>query len=64
MAYVPVSPFPYCKLRAHQLTSVLLHAGDVLELSAAFQALAHETQDHTEALDAMLEKRAPVYTGR
>lgn len=34
MAYVPVSPFPYCKLRAHQLTSVLLHAGDVLELSA------------------------------
>ena len=34
MAYIPVSPFPYCKLRAHKLTSVLLHAGDVLELSA------------------------------
>ena len=37
---------------------------DVLELSAAFQALAHETQDHAEALDAFLEKREPRFTGR
>ena len=37
---------------------------DVLELSAAFQALAHETQDHQEALDAMLEKRMPQFTGK
>lgn len=37
---------------------------DVLELSAAFQALAHETQDHAEALDAFLEKRDPKFTGR
>jgi 2-(1,2-epoxy-1,2-dihydrophenyl)acetyl-CoA isomerase len=37
---------------------------DVLELSAAFQALAHETEDHAEALDAFLEKRAPVFVGR
>jgi len=37
---------------------------DVRELSAAFQALAHETQDHAEALDAFLEKRSPRFTGR
>ena len=36
---------------------------DVLELSAAFQAIVHETQDHVEAVDALLEKRAPVFTG-
>ena len=37
---------------------------DVLELSAAFQALAHETTDHEEAVAAFLDKRAPVFTGR
>lgn len=36
---------------------------DVLELSAAFQALAHETADHKEAVDAFVEKRAPNFTG-
>jgi 2-(1,2-epoxy-1,2-dihydrophenyl)acetyl-CoA isomerase len=36
---------------------------DVLELSAAFQALAHETRDHKEAVDAFTEKRAPKFTG-
>lgn len=36
---------------------------DVLELSAAFQALAHETVDHKEAVDAFTEKRAPKFTG-
>lgn len=36
---------------------------DVLELSAAYQALAHETADHQEALDAFFEKRKPVFTG-
>ena len=38
--------------------------GDVLELSAAFQALAHETRDHAEALDAFLQKREPVFSGK
>lgn len=36
---------------------------DVLELSAAFQALAHETADHKEAVNAFVEKRAPRFTG-
>ena len=36
---------------------------DVLELSAAFQALAHETSDHREAVDAFTEKRPPKFTG-
>jgi enoyl-CoA hydratase/carnithine racemase len=36
---------------------------DVLELSAAFQALAHETADHKEAVDAFSNKRAPKFTG-
>lgn len=36
----------------------------LLELSAAFQAIAHETADHREAVDAWLEKRAPHFTGR
>jgi enoyl-CoA hydratase/carnithine racemase len=36
---------------------------DILQLSAAFQALAHETADHREALDAFFEDRPPVFTG-
>ncbi|MES1199073.1 MAG: crotonase/enoyl-CoA hydratase family protein [Pseudomonadota bacterium] len=36
---------------------------DVLELSAAFQALAHETADHKEAVDSFFEKRKPRFTG-
>lgn len=33
----------------------------VLELSAVFQAVCHKTPDHTEAVDAFLEKRAPNF---
>ncbi len=36
---------------------------EVLQLSAAFQALAHETADHHEALAAFFDKRPPVFTG-
>ncbi len=55
--------------RALRMTKRLLREAqnqrlsDVLELSAAFQAIAHETQDHAEAVDAFLEKRPPVFTG-
>jgi enoyl-CoA hydratase/carnithine racemase len=37
--------------------------GPLLELSAAFQALAHHTADHREAVDAFLDKRPPNFTG-
>jgi 2-(1,2-epoxy-1,2-dihydrophenyl)acetyl-CoA isomerase len=55
--------------RSLRLAKRLLREGqqqrlsDVLELSAAFQALAHETADHAEAVDAFLEKRPPRFTG-
>ncbi len=37
---------------------------NVLEQSAAYQALCHHTEDHEEALNAMFEKRKPVFKGR
>jgi enoyl-CoA hydratase/carnithine racemase len=55
--------------RAIRLTKRLLreaqHAryADVLELSAAYQAIAHETADHAEAVDAFIAKRPPNFTG-
>jgi enoyl-CoA hydratase/carnithine racemase len=36
----------------------------LLEMSAAFQALAHHTADHKEAIAAFLDKRKPNFTGR
>lgn len=38
--------------------------GPLLELSAAYQALAHHTYDHDEAVAAMLDKRQPVFEDR
>ncbi len=55
--------------RALRLTKRLLREAqtarmsEVLELSAAFQALAHETADHKEAVASFLEKRPAVFTG-
>ncbi|MEC9347108.1 MAG: crotonase/enoyl-CoA hydratase family protein [Pseudomonadota bacterium] len=52
-----------------RMTKRLLREGQktdlkgVLELSAAYQALAHQTKDHLEAVEAFFEKRAPVFTG-
>ena len=37
---------------------------ELLEQSASFQALCHHTEDHFEALKAMVEKREPVYKGK
>lgn len=53
-----------------RMTKRLLREGQhmslasLLEMSAAFQAIAHETADHKEAVNAMLEKRQGVFTGR
>ncbi len=55
--------------RALRLTKRLLREAqtqrmsEILELSAAYQALSHETADHAEAIDAFLEKRKPTFTG-
>jgi enoyl-CoA hydratase/carnithine racemase len=35
----------------------------VLEMAAPMQALAHATGDHSEAVEAFLEKRAAVFKG-
>lgn len=36
---------------------------NILDMSAAMQAIAHATKDNDEAIDAFLEKRSPVFTG-
>ena len=38
-----------------------LRLDSLLEMSAGFRALAHHTEHHEEALDAFIEKRAPVF---
>ncbi len=38
--------------------------GPLLELSAAYQALAHHTEDHHEAVEAFTGKRTPVFKDR
>ncbi|MFE5707571.1 crotonase/enoyl-CoA hydratase family protein [Rhodococcus koreensis] len=53
-----------------RMTKRLLREGQhqslesILELSAAMQAVAHHTEDHHEAVGAMLERRAPQFSGR
>lgn len=55
--------------RTVRLTKRLLRESDgmslatSLEFAAAYQALAHYTPDHDEAVVAFLEKRKPVFTG-
>lgn len=55
--------------RAVRMTKRLLREAQdaslpaALNLSAAFQALVHETDDHTEAVAAFLERREPTFTG-
>jgi enoyl-CoA hydratase/carnithine racemase len=55
--------------RALRLTKRLLREAqtarmsEILELSAAYQAIVHETADHAEAVTAFLDKRPPRFTG-
>ena len=55
---------------ALRMAKRLLYAGQsstlrqLLDQSAACQALCHHTDDHMEALSAMFEKRKPVYKGK
>lgn len=55
---------------ALRLTKRLLREGQhmrldsLLELSAAYQALAHHTDDHLEAVNAFLDKRTPDFKDR
>jgi len=55
--------------RALRLAKRLLRQGqtgrldEVLELSAAYQGMLHETADHAEAVAAFMEKRPAVYRG-
>ena len=57
-------------VHALRLTKRLMREGEhmrlssLLELSGAFQALAHETEDHREALESVFAKRAPRFSGR
>jgi len=36
----------------------------LLDMSASMQAIAHQSEDHMEAVNAFLEKRKPVFKGR
>lgn len=55
---------------ALRLTKSLLRQGTstsyeaIMEMSAAAQAISHLTEDHMEGVTALLEKRAPGFTGR
>ncbi len=55
---------------ALRMTKRLLREGEhmrlssLLEMSAAYQALAHNTEDHVEAVEAFLAKREPKFSGR
>jgi enoyl-CoA hydratase/carnithine racemase len=52
---------------AMRMTKKLIREGihgrldSVLELSAVFQAVAHKTDEHREAVSAFLEKRPPNF---
>lgn len=56
---------PHAVRLAKRLMREALHSrlDTVLELSAGFQALSHQTADHREAVQAFLEKRPPVFSG-
>jgi enoyl-CoA hydratase/carnithine racemase len=54
---------------ALRMTKKLIKEGEhtqletLLETSASLQALAHQTKDHLEAVNAIIDKRPPMFTG-
>jgi enoyl-CoA hydratase/carnithine racemase len=56
---------PHAVRLAKRLLREAMHTrlDTLLELSAGFQALSHQTADHREAVQAFLDKRTPVFTG-
>ncbi len=41
-----------------------LDLAQMLEMSAVYQSVCHQTSDHAEAISALLEKRAGNFTGQ
>lgn len=56
---------PHAVRMAKRLMREAMHTrlDTLLEMSAAFQVLAHQTADHQEAMTAFIEKRVPSFTG-
>ena len=56
---------PHAVRLAKRLMREALHTrlDTLLEMSAAYQVLAHQSADHQEAVAAFIEKRTPVFTG-
>jgi enoyl-CoA hydratase/carnithine racemase len=56
---------PHAVRLAKRLLREALHTrlDTLLEMSAAFQVLSHQTADHREAVAAFVEKRAPEFRG-
>jgi enoyl-CoA hydratase/carnithine racemase len=52
--------WPKKLLRAGQLTPL----DELLDMAGEFQGKLHQSEDHLEAVNAILEKRKPVFTGK
>ncbi|MCY1183430.1 1,2-epoxyphenylacetyl-CoA isomerase [compost metagenome] len=56
---------PHAVRLAKRLLREALHTrlDTLLEMSATFQVLSHQTADHREAVAAFIDKRVPSFTG-
>jgi Enoyl-CoA hydratase/carnithine racemase len=64
-ARIAANPAHALRMTKHLLKEAQqMSLASTLELSASLQSLAHQTEDHAEAVLAMIEKRPPVFTGR
>lgn len=63
-AKIAANPGPTLRLSKTLLRESLhMQLGTSLEMAAAYQALAHYTKDHDEAVHAFIDKRPPQFTG-